>query len=464
MKKLTSRNRKEPLPHAAAATLIIKRHLRRRYLKEKIFRHFSQATVGFAFLFLLFLFSSLVVRSIPNFTTTEIKLTINYDRALLDTKQELGDDLLFLQGNVNALIAAGLRQALDSAGNNLGDANQPATAKKITASDKQAEQNALMTLVSGDAAFDIGQRATREHIAMGTKQDIEVLASGVVDEYAKGHLKGREQDFIQPRELHWLKILEDDGRLVRHFNWRFFKNGDSRAPETAGIANGLMGSFLTIALCFLFSFPIAVMAGVYLEEFFDRHHAPAWLRQVYYLIEININSLAAVPSIIYGLFGLFIIINFLGVPRSSALAGGLTLGLMTMPLLVIVTRTALRSVPKSIREAALSLGVSKPQLIFHHLLPLSLSSILTGTILGLSRALGETAPLIMIGMVAFIMGKVDSLTAPTTTLPVQVFLWATHAENAFIYKTAAAIIVLLFLLFLINLVTIIIRQKWSKQW
>ncbi|MGI9461023.1 MAG: phosphate ABC transporter permease PstA [Alphaproteobacteria bacterium] len=420
---------------------IIKRGLGRRYRSEKIFRMTGFVALAFAFCFLFFLLASLTWRAMPSFYQSQITLPLHYDKAVLDPDNILDDDSIILEGDMASVIAKGLYDVLDI--------NQPLNFEL---------QDELLLLVSSDSVFEVGRHLYKKRDLLYGSEDRKVLASSLADDYMKG-----DSD-IDHQYKNWLEILKNKKLISKDFNYRFFTNGDSQRPETAGIFNGVIGSLFTIAICFLFSFPLAIMAGIYLEEFFDAKHAHRSLRRFFDIVEVNINSLAAVPSIIYGLLGLSILVNFIGVPRSSALAGGLTLGIMTMPLLIIVTRASLRAVPQTIREAALSLGINRWQLVWHHLLPLSLPGILTGTILGLSRALGETAPLILIGMVAFVMSSASGITSPTTTLPVQVFLWASHTDSGFVYKTAAAIIVLLFLLFAVNLAVILMRQKWTKQW
>jgi phosphate transport system permease protein len=241
------------------------------------------------------------------------------------------------------------------------------------------------------------------------------------------------------------------------FNTTFFTGTDSREPERAGILASTVGSFLALFITLLLSFPIAVLAAVYLEEFAPKNRFTD-------LIEVNINNLAAVPSIVYGLLGLAVIINFFGLPRSSPLVGGIVLTLMTLPTIIISARSALKAVPPSIREAALGVGASRVQTVTHHVLPLSLPGILTGTIIGMAQALGETAPLLMVGMVAFIVDVPGGFTDSATVLPVQVFLWSDSPERAFIEKTSAAIMVLLAFLIVMNATAVLLRKKFERRW
>ncbi len=251
--------------------------------------------------------------------------------------------------------------------------------------------------------------------------------------------------------------LQSDGAIAKRFNTPFFTHGDSREPELAGIAGALMGSFYTLILTLALSFPIGVGAAIYLEEFAPKN----WLTD---LIEININNLAAVPSIIFGLLGLAVFINFFGIPRSTPLVGAVVLTFMTLPTIIIASRSALRSVPPSIREAALGVGASPLQTQFHHVLPLAVPGMLTGAILGMARALGETAPLLMIGMIAFIVDIPSGFLSPSTLLPVQIYLWADSPEVGFVERTSAAILVLLTFLALMNLAAVLLRRKFERRW
>lgn len=262
---------------------------------------------------------------------------------------------------------------------------------------------------------------------------------------------------INDQSIAYLKKLEQDGKVERAFNWLFFTSGDSREPELAGILGSLIGSafllLVTLALCL----PIGVMAAIYLEEFAPKN----WLTDI---IEININNLAAVPSIVFGLLGLAVFLNFFGLPRSAPLVGGLVMALLVMPTIIIAARAALKAVPPSIKEAALGVGASKQQAIFHHVLPLAMPGIMTGTIIGMAHALGETAPLLMIGMIAFIVDVPESFTDAATALPVQIYLWSDLPEPAFQAKTAAAIVVLLVFLFVMNGAAIWLRKKFERRW
>jgi phosphate transport system permease protein len=262
---------------------------------------------------------------------------------------------------------------------------------------------------------------------------------------------------VSDAEVAFLEKLKADGRIEKGFNWRFFTAGDSREPELAGIRGALVGTALTLLITLALCLPIGVLAAIYLEEFAPKNRLTD-------LIEININNLAAVPSIVFGLLGLAVFLNFFALPRSAPLVGGLVLALLVLPTIIIAARAALKAVPPSIKEAALGVGASHQQAVFHHVLPLAMPGIMTGTIIGMAHALGETAPLLMIGMVAFIVDVPQALTDAATVLPVQVYLWSDLPEPAFKAKTAAAIIVLLVFLFLMNGLAIYLRKKFERRW
>jgi phosphate transport system permease protein len=262
---------------------------------------------------------------------------------------------------------------------------------------------------------------------------------------------------VSDAQIAWVDALDAGGRIRSRFNAAFFQRGDSREPELAGIRGAVVGSMLTLLVTLAIAFPLGVAAAVYLEEFAPRNR---WTD----LIEVNINNLAAVPSIVFGLLGLAVFLNMMLLPRSAPLVGGLTLALMTLPTIIITARAAMQAVPPSIRQAARGLGASQLQVVMHHVIPLAMPGILTGTIIGMARALGETAPLLMIGMVAFIVDVPSGLTDASTVLPVQVYLWADSPERAFVEKVSAAILVLLAFLVAMNGVAIWLRQRFERRW
>ncbi|MFT6712270.1 MAG: phosphate transport system permease protein, partial [Arenicella sp.] len=293
-------------------------------------------------------------------------------------------------------------------------------------------------------------------------QSIEMIADDDVDVYYK-HTYGRnlaDEDKItrlNNTQQGWVNGLVEKGAIQKRFNSTFFSAADSREPELAGIKGAAMGSILTLLVTLCLSFPIAVATAIYLEEFAPKNKLTDF-------IEVNINNLAAVPSVIFGLLGLAVFINFFGMPRSVPLVGGLVLTLMTLPTIIISSRAAIKAVPPSIREAALGMGASKVQTVTHHILPLAMPGMLTGTIIGMAQALGETAPLLMIGMVAFIVDVPGSVTDSATVLPVQIFLWSDSPERAFVEKTSAAIMVLLAFLITMNGFAVWLRKRLERRW
>jgi phosphate transport system permease protein len=285
-----------------------------------------------------------------------------------------------------------------------------------------------------------------------------VKYSALLSDESDLQLKGLDDNnSMGEQQIAFLKTLQDKGAIETDFSWRFFSSGDSREPELAGLRGAITGSLLTLLMTLTLSVPLGIASALYLEEFAAKNK---WTD----FIEVNINNLAAVPSIIFGLLGLAVFINFFGMPRSAPLTGGLVLALLVLPTIIIASRAALRAVPPSIKEAALGVGASHQQAVFHHVLPLAVPGILTGTILGVARALGETAPLLMIGMVAFIVDVPKGFTDASTVLPVQIFLWSDLPEIAFQSRTAAAIIVLLVILFCFNAIAIYLRKRFERRW
>jgi phosphate transport system permease protein len=293
---------------------------------------------------------------------------------------------------------------------------------------------------------------------LGESEKVWMLADDDIDTYYKSWLDGEPYAArMTDKQIEWIAELHDQGKIRLQFNSNLFTRGDSREPEQAGIRGAVMGSLLTLILTLMLSFPIGVAAAIYLEEFAPKNR---WTD----FIEVNINNLAAVPSIIFGLLGLAIFINFFHIPRSVPIVGGLVLTLMTLPTIIITSRAAIKSVPPSIREAALGMGASKYQMVLHHVLPLALPGMLTGAIIGMAQALGESAPLLMIGMVAFIVDIPGGFSDPATVLPVQIFLWADSPERAFIEKTSAAIMVLLSFLIVMNTSAVWLRKRLERRW
>jgi phosphate transport system permease protein len=414
--------------------------LRRRYRAEQRFQWYGRFAVACGIGFVLFLFINIISNGYSVFRQTYLYLDVFYDPALVDPQGNRSEDSL-AQGD----YAAVAKEAL---------------LLQFPAVQDRADRKELKALLSDDVAYFLQKRLTDNPRRVGTRERVRVLANDTVDMVVKGRIKRSEPADGRPvsdQQLNWIDALKARHLIELGFNTKFFSSGDSREPEQAGIWGAAVGSFLTLVVTLVLSFPIGVAAAVYLEEFAPRNR---WTD----LIEVNINNLAAVPSIVFGLLGLAVFINIFGLPRSAPLVGGLVLTLMTLPTIIIASRAAIQAVPPSIREAALGIGASPMQVITHHVLPLALPGMLTGTIIGMARALGETAPLLMIGMVAFIVEVPKTFFQPATALPVQVYLWADSPERAFVERTSGAILVLLAFLLLMNLTAVILRQRFNRRW
>src|SRR5262245_2250614 len=425
--------------HRKAAEAVA-RGLKSRYRAELRFKLYGFMAVALGMLFLTILFVSILSKGWSAFRQTYVQPEVAYDPALLDP-DGTGTKEALAQADYNALIKASLRELFPQV-------------------EGRPNLRKLYALISSSAAFELQRRLADDPKKLGTREKLWVLADDDVDQYFKGHILRSESEDTRPlndQQLDWADQLQKSGVAQLHFNRQFFGAGDSREPELAGVWGAVAGTFFTLLVTLLLSFPIGVAAAIYLEEFALRNR---WTD----LIEVNINNLAAVPSIVFGLLGLAVFINFFGLPRSAPLVGGLVLTLMTLPTIIIASRAALKAVPPSIREAALGIGASKIQMVLHHVLPLAMPGMLTGTIIGMARALGETAPLLMIGMVAFIVDVPKGLTDPATVLPVQIFLWADSPERAFVERTSGAIIVLLLFLLVMNGLAVILRNRFERRW
>lgn len=419
---------------------IVNASLKRRYGQERRFRLVGLIAVGLGLAFVVLLFADIIVKGYTAFQQTYIRLPIALIAADIDPTGTRD-----LQTLASADYAAPIRAALRQ------------TFPDVT---ERRELRLLNSMVSVGAGDLLRERVLADPNLIGAAQEIWVLADDDIDMLIKGNIDrdaAQGDRRVKDEMLGWIDQLEEQGRIEKRFNTLFFTHGTSREPELAGIAGALMGSFYTLTLALALSFPIGVGAALYLEEFAPKNR---WTD----LIEVNINNLAAVPSIVFGLLGLAVFIGFFGVPRSTPLVAAMVLTLMTLPIIIISSRAALKSVPPSIREAALGIGASPLQTQFHHVLPLAMPGMLTGTILGMAHALGETAPLLMIGMIAFIVDIPGGFTDPSTVLPVQIFLWADSPERGFVERTSAAIMVLLAFLFLMNLAAVLLRRKFERRW
>jgi len=397
----------------------------KRYRSERNFRGIGLGAVLLSAGFLTFLLYSMLSGGLGGFQQTEVKLPIDF------ATSSLMIDPALLKADKDAALASADIEGITA-----------------QAADKAYGEDGSRLL--SDGAWLIVQDAiVADPEILKGKTDIWVPAASPLDTAAKGSGDAASEAVVAR--------LEKTGSIKTMFNMPFLTRADSTDPTMVGIWGAFKGSLLTMLVTIVLAFPIGVLSALYLEEYAPRNR---WTD----LIEVSINNLAAVPSIIFGLLGLAVFLNFMHLPRSAPLVGGLTLALMTMPVIVIAGRNAIKSVPPSIRDAALGIGASRVQVVFHHVLPLALPGILTGTIIGMARALGETAPLLMIGMRAFISAPPTGLTDPATVLPVQIFLWSDEVSKGFIEKTSAAIIILLAFLMTMNAIAIYFRNRFERRW
>ena len=416
------------------------RRLAGRRAAERRFRAYGIIAITLAIAALATLFVSIAGNGYTAFQQTFIEIEVTYDPEALGIGEDR-DTAALSAANYSGLVKKTMR-----------DMFPDVKGRKA--------KRALYRIVSSGAGFMLRERVLADPGLIGRTQRIWVPADDDIDMLVKGHIDRNAPESerrVKNDQIAWVTLLEEAGRIEKRFNTTFFTAGDSREPELAGIRGAAVGSFYTLLVTLVLSFPIGVAAAVYLEEF-----APT--NRLTDIIEVNINNLAAVPSIIFGLLGLAVFINFFGLPRSAPLVGGLVLTLMTLPTIIIASRAALKSVPPSIREAALGMGASKMQTITHHVLPLAMPGMLTGTIIGMAQALGESAPLLMIGMVAFIVDVPGGPLDPSTVLPVQIFLWADSPERAFVERTSAAIMVLLAFLITMNAIAVVLRRRFERRW
>jgi len=377
--------------------------LKKRHASAKRFKVFTITCIVFAISFLVFFLADMVYKGLPAFQQSYVLIDVNY--------------------------------------------NEKSIKSTRTAIDKKYRK-----IVSRAWLRDIPKRVEENPTLMGTNEPTWVLLNHQVDQYLKGHYYK-----IKNKDIKIIDQLNQQGKIDLKFNRILFTHGDSKIPENSGLKSAIIGSILTLIVTMFIAFPLGVMTAVYLEEFADDNH---WTQ----LIEVNINNLAAIPSILFGLLGLAVFINLFGLPRSSPMVGGLTLALMTLPIIIVSARAALRSVPDSIRQAGYGLGLTKIQVVQDHVLPLAFPGIMTGSIIGLAQAMGETAPLIIIGMIAFIPDTPSSIFEAATVMPAQIFTWAGMPERAYIERTAAGIMILLTVLISLNALAIYLRKKFEVKW
>ncbi len=415
-------------------------NLKSRLAKEKRFKAYGIISIITALTLLTILFVSIFSQGYTAFQETRIQLPVYFDQEILDPNKT-SDWNNIKKANFNGLVKQSLRNLFPEVSG-------------------RSNKRKLYKIVSSSAEYQIRDIVNNDLSIIGSKQNIWVLADDDVDMLIKGNINRNlpeNERRIDDQELTWIEYLESENLIKKVFNKTLFTSGDSSESEQSGILVALLGSFYALLITLVLSFPIGIATAVYLEEF-----APKDNKFVDF-IEVNINNLAAVPSIIFGLLGLAIFLNFFEMPRSAPLVGGMVLSLMTLPRIIIPARAALKSVPPSIREGALGLGASNVQAVFHHVLPIATPGMLTGTIIGMAQALGESAPLLVIGMVAFIVDIPQGFTDPATALPVQIYLWADTPERGFVERTAAVIMVLLIFLVLMNSLAIYLRKKFEKN-
>lgn len=418
--------------------------LRRRHRSERLFRWMGLAAIAAAIAVLVVLLGSILMNGASAFRRVELKLDVLFDEAVIgDLENRSGSDRddAIRRADFGALVRNALRAQFP-------DVKDRREVRRLQALASSGARSQLRDLLLADPKL-VGQTVS---LWVPADDEVDLIVKGI----APRNVPESERR-LSDSQIDWIDAMTRDDRVRSGFNWTFLTAGDSREPEMAGIYGAMAGSFLTLLVTLALAFPLGVAAAVYLEEFAPKNR---WTD----LIEVNINNLAAVPSIVFGLLGLALFLNFLRMPRSAPVVGGATLGLMTLPTIIIVSRAAIGAVPPSIREAARGLGASPLQVVGHHILPLAMPGILTGTIIGMARALGETAPLLMIGMVAFIVDVPTNFTDASTALPVQIFLWADSPERGFVEKTSGAILILLGFLVFMNAAAITLRQRLEKRW
>ncbi|WP_372614864.1 phosphate ABC transporter permease PstA [Aquicoccus sp.] len=409
--------------------------LRKRKRNELWLKTLGLGAISIAFAMLLLLVGSLISTGYHAFTQTHLEIAVHFDPELIDADAPE-------RGNYRQILSDTMHKEFSDV------------------ADDRDELRKLTKILSNRAQFTVRDRAVANPGVIGQTVKINVPVSDPYDQLNKGLINPEtpeENRRLKDDEIANFNKLVDAGFVTKPLNWALLTNADSRFPEVAGLKGAIIGSAYALLVCFLLSFPVGIGAAIYLEEFAPKN-------RISDLIEININNLAAVPSVVFGLLGLAVFIGWFGMPRSVPFVGGMTLALMTLPTIIIATRAALKAVPPSIREAALGVGASKQQVVFGHVLPLAMPGILTGTIIGLAQALGETAPLLLIGMNAFITSAPSTPFDSATALPTQIFIWADSPERGFVSRTSAAILVLLTFLITMNAIAIYLRHKFERKW
>ncbi|WP_421884600.1 phosphate ABC transporter permease PstA [Pacificispira sp.] len=416
------------------ATGARKKHNQRRRGANIRLQAYGIGAIGLAILMLGVLFTSLLYTGASSFIQTHIDLEVTIDPELVKADE-------IQQGNFRVVVRRSLEEMFPEV-------------------QSRTDLRALSQIPSNGAQYQVRDLVLDDPDLIGKTISVTVPVSDAFDQFHKGVIpRDVPEDQRKVNDFQvgvWDKLVAAD-RISTPFNWTLFFSADSRFPELAGMSGAIVGSFYALLVCFLISFPVGIAAAIYLEEFAPKNRITA-------LIEVNINNLAAVPSVVFGLLGLAVFIQFFGLPRSAPLVGGMVLSLMTLPTIIISTRAALKAVPPSIREGGFGIGASHQQVVQHHVLPLAMPGILTGTIIGLAQALGESAPLLLIGMNAFITSDPGGIMDPATALPTQIFIWADSPERGFVARTSAAILVLIGFLVVMNLVAVVLRQRFQRKW
>ena len=432
-------NNKPKIITANEASKIVESSVIKRRKKDARLKTYGRIAIGLAVSFLIFLFVSIFSKGIPGFFQYYVTLDVYLDRDRLDPKGDLSPESLY-NGDARSIVLESLYKVIKPKG--------------------RKEKKAAKKIISSNADVRISKMVLDDPNILGKIIPITFAVDDDIDSFLRGYIKRETPSSdrrINDKVIKFVDKLSAENKISYKFSDYILTGSASRSPEIAGIKGAFIGSMLTLAVCFIIAFPLGVATAVYLEEFAPKN-------KITEIIEVNINNLAAVPSVVFGILGLAIFIGIFGMPRSIPLLGGMVLALMTLPTIIISSRAAIRAVPPSIKDAAYGIGASKLQTIFHHVLPLAMPGMLTGTIIGMAQALGETAPLLMIGMVAFIVDIPGGVTDPGTVLPVQIFMWADFAERMFIQKTSSAIIVLLVFLIFMNAAAVILRKKLERRW
>jgi len=407
---------------------------RKRYAADRRLQIYGILAIGTAVGLLAILLGTIFVRGYPAFVQTHIRVDFPISAENVDPAAPA-------EGNFRNIVRDGIAALLPEV-------------------DTPQEQRAMGQILTNNTQFFVRNAVVEDPSVIGGTLTLQIPAADIFDQLEKGVISREAPEAnrrVSDQQIAWFDELDRNGRVSTPFNWGLIFNSDSRFPEIAGLAGAIVGTFYAVLVCFAISFPTGIAAAVYLEEFAPKN---GWTD----LIEVNINNLAAVPSIVFGLLGLAVFLNYFGLPRSAPLVGGMVLALITLPTIIIVTRASLKAVPPSIREGALGMGASKHQVVMSHVVPLALPGIMTGTIIGLAHALGETAPLLLIGKNAFITSPPGGLMEASTALPTQIYIWADSPERGFVARTSAGIIVLLAFLIIMNGIAVFLRQRLERTW